>query len=60
MRDEVFVKQKTIPIEVNFLLGEKFHFEFNKFFCKFSSKKLMIGGLQGVHRKEPLFVRLKT
>ena len=43
----VLFKRKTIPIEVNFLLREKYHFEFNQFekcFVNFPQKILMRGG----------------
>ena len=47
MKSALF-KRKTISIEVNFLLGEKVHFEFNQFdfFVYFPQKILMVGGKQ--------------
>ena len=52
-------KQKTIPIEVNFLLWGKFHFEFNQFdfFLKFHSKNF--DGGAGGGQKEPQILILE-
>ena len=49
MCKNVLFKWKTIPIEVNFLLWERLHFEFNQFdifFVNFPQKILMVGGKQ--------------
>ena len=56
MCEKCFVQMKTIPIENNFLLSEKFHFEFNQFeffFVIFPQKILMLGEGGWGNRKKP-------
>ena len=56
MCEKCLLKRKVIPLKVNFLLWEKFYFEFDQFdnfFFEFPLKKIDGGG----SRKEPWILK---